>query len=108
MDFVQEQAASQPLRPGYGRMLGFQGLHWFRPCGVPRSQKDCFHSSPRRIPMTIRKFIGIILSFALIIGGFWIAFAQIEASRLMTGKLVWVGPMLILAGGFWIYSDWFE
>ena len=58
--------------------------------------------------MTVRKFIGIILSLALIAGGLWISFTQIEAGQLMAGKLIWVGPMLILAGGFWIYSDWFE
>jgi hypothetical protein len=54
--------------------------------------------------MTIRKFIGIILSLALIMGGLWIVFA----GHPMTGKLVSVGPFLIPAGGVWIYSDWFE
>jgi len=58
--------------------------------------------------MTIRKFIGIILSLALISGGLWIGFAQIESGRLLAGRLIWVSPMLVLAGGFWIYSDWFE
>jgi hypothetical protein len=57
--------------------------------------------------MTIRKFVGIILSAALIIGGFWITFAVITSDE-GSGRLISVGPFLVITGGVWIYSDWFE
>jgi hypothetical protein len=57
--------------------------------------------------MTIRKFVGIILSAALITGGFWITFAVITSDE-GSGRLISVGPFLVITGGVWIYSDWFE
>ena len=57
--------------------------------------------------MTIRKFIGIVLSAALITSGFWIAFASFTSND-DPGRLISVGPFLVITGGMWIYSDWLE
>jgi hypothetical protein len=54
--------------------------------------------------MTIRKFIGIILSSALVIDGVWISYTVMAVDRVDAGQLVYVGPYLFFVGAVWIYS----
>lgn len=57
--------------------------------------------------MNPRKLIGLVISLALIAAGVVMCIVPfIPGTDMHLNQIVFVGPMLLAAGGFWIYEDW--
>jgi hypothetical protein len=62
----------------------------------------------------MRKAISTILATALLLGGLWYCYEWFTAvdpegrGTRAAGKLFWIGPVLAIAGGIWLASDWFD
>jgi hypothetical protein len=61
----------------------------------------------REGPMTdkARRVVGLVIAALLILVGLWLC---VEGVWGKLDGVFWIGPFLIIAGGLWLASDWFD
>jgi hypothetical protein len=53
-----------------------------------------------------RRIVGLVIASLLILVGLWLCVEGVWHGKL--GAIFWIGPFLIIAGGVWLASDWFD
>jgi hypothetical protein len=53
-----------------------------------------------------RRIVSLVIAPLLILVGLWLCVEGVLHGKL--GAIFWIGPFLIIAGGLWLASDWFE
>jgi hypothetical protein len=53
-----------------------------------------------------RRIVGSLIAPILILVGLWLCIEGVWHGKL--GGVFWIGPFLMIAGGLWFASDWFE
>jgi hypothetical protein len=53
-----------------------------------------------------RRIVGLVIASLLLLVGLWLCVEGVWHGKL--SGIFWIGPFLIIAGGLWLSSDWFE
>ena len=53
-----------------------------------------------------RRVVGLVIAALLILVGLWMCVEGVWHGKL--SGIFWIGPFLVIAGGLWLGSDWFD
>jgi hypothetical protein len=53
-----------------------------------------------------RRIVGLLIASLVILVGLWLCVEGVWHGKL--SAIFWIGPFLIIAGGLWFASDWFD
>jgi hypothetical protein len=53
-----------------------------------------------------RRIVSLAIASLVILVGLWLCVEVVWRGKL--SAIFWIGPFLIIAGGLWFASDWFE
>jgi hypothetical protein len=53
-----------------------------------------------------RRIVSLVIASLLLLVGLWLCVEGVWHGKL--SGIFWIGPFLIIAGGLWLSSDWFE
>jgi hypothetical protein len=53
-----------------------------------------------------RRIVGLMTASLVILVGLWLCIEDVWRGKL--SAIFWIGPFLIIAGGLWFASDWFD